>query len=329
MIISFVLLVIGLVLLVKAANWLVDGASSVALKFKISPMVIGLTVVAFGTSAPELLVSITSAMQGSTGIALGNILGSNIANILLILGVSAILYPLAVQRNTIWKEIPMSFLGAVLILVLGIQSVLDTGNFGLLTFSSTSIIGSITFTNGFILLCFFVIFMYYTFGIAKVDADVDEEIKPRSNMLSTVLILGGLVGLALGSKLFVDSAVSIARDLGVSELLIGLTIVSIGTSLPELVTSAVAASKKQGDIIIGNVIGSNIFNIFLILGITALVKPIPLTGQTLIDIIILFVSTLLLFTLLFVYKKGRIARVEGVIMLAAYISYMIYLVVRG
>lgn len=329
MIISIVLLVLGLIVLIKGANWLVDGASAVALKFKISPIVIGLTVVAFGTSSPELLVSITGALSGSTEIALGNILGSNIVNILLILGVSAMIYPLTVNRNTTWKEIPMSFLGALVVLILGLQTLLDQHKFGFQAINSTDVIGSLTFSNGLILLLFFVIFMYYTFGIAKASSDQEPEIKKLTSWQAYLYIVIGLVALGLGSNLFVDNAVSIAQGLGVSELLIGLTIVAVGTSMPELITNIIAAKKRSVDLIIGNIVGSNIFNIFFILGVTALIETIPLTGKNLADILVLFATTLLLFLSLFVFRKRVITRTEGAFMLVSYGVYLTFLIIRG
>lgn len=329
MIISIFLFVIGLIILIKSADVLVSGASSLALRFKINPIVIGLTVVAFGTSAPELVVSVTSALSGNTGVALGNIVGSNIANILLILGISAIITPLVVHKNTVWKEVPMSFLGAVVIVILGIQNILDKTDHTPIILNSQNVIGSLTFSNGLILLSFFIIFLYYTFGIAKVTGEEKPDIKKSPLAKSVIFILLGLSGLVLGSKFFVDSAVSIATMLGVSQTFIGLTVVALGTSLPELVTSVVAALKKQAEIAVGNVVGSNIFNIFFILGITSLTAKIPITGQTFTDIIVLFATTLILFISFFVLKKGTIGRIEGSVMVTLYIGYISFLIIRG
>lgn len=329
MLLSLFLFIAGLLILIKGANWLVDGASSLALRFRISPMVIGLTIVAFGTSSPELVVSVTSALSGNTGIALGNIIGSNIVNILLILGISAIVYPLSVNKNTVWKEIPMSFLGAVVMTILGLQNLLDENKISMSILGSSEIIGSLTFSNGLILLSFFVIFLYYTFGIAKLTGEDQPEIKKTSSLRSGFFIVVGLVALGLGSKLFVDSAVDLAKSFGVSETFIGLTIVAVGTSMPELVTSVVAASKKRVELAVGNIVGSNIFNIFFILGVTALIKTVPLTGQNLADIIVLFLATLILFISLFVIKKHTITRVEGAFMVISYIGYITFLIIRG
>lgn len=325
---SFLLFAAGLLVLVKGANWLVHGSSSLALKLKLSPIVIGLTVVAFGTSSPELVVSLTSAVSGNTSIALGNVVGSNIANILLILGISAILAPLKVKKNTIWKEIPMSFLAAIILTILGLQNLFDTFEIFRLDLGATNQVGEITFSNGLVLLSFFIIFLYYTFGIAKVSAD-EPEVEEKSLWYSIFLIVVGLMALGLGSKLAVDNAIVLARLFGVSDIFIGLTIVAIGTSLPELVTSIVAAIKKQSDVVMGNIIGSNIFNIFFILGSTALVKNVPLTGQNVVDILVLLLTTIFLFISMFVLKSRQLNKIEGALMISAYLLYLYFLIVRG
>lgn len=326
---SLIFIVVGMAILIKSATFLVDGASSLALKLRIAPIVIGLTVVAFGTSAPELLVSMTSAVQGNTNIALGNVVGSNIANILLILGIAAIIYPLKVQKTTIWKEIPMSFLGACVITVLGLQTILDQKMFNGIMLNATQQVGEISLSNGIILLFFFLIFMYYTFGIAKVTGEDTMEMKQFTTKTSILFIIIGLIGLVIGSKVTVDHAVLFARTIGISDTLVGLTIVAVGTSLPELVTSATAALKKNTDIAVGNVVGSNIFNIFFILGLTSLVKTIPLTGQHLVDILVLFGATIFLFISMFIFKRHHISRAEGILMILAYIGYTTFLVIRG
>ena len=325
---QLILFGIGIAILLKGANLLVSGASSIASLLKISPIVIGLTVVAFGTSSPELIVSVTSALSGNTDIALGNIIGSNIANILLILGASAFLCPLVVQKNTVWKEIPMSFLGAIVLSVLALQGIIDRGELFGLDLQSTEIVGSLTASNGLILLAFFVIFLYYTFGISKASAD-EPKVESKKLPVSVGLVILGLVGLTFGSKLLVDSGTIIARLLGVSDTFIGLTMVAIGTSLPELITSLVAASKKQVDIAVGNIVGSNIFNIFFVLGITAIVSPLPLRAQNIADILVLFASTVLLFGSLFVMRRHTIGKIEGALMLLAYVLYIGFLVIRG
>ncbi len=329
MILSIIFFIASLIALIKSADWLVNGASALALRFRISPIVIGLTIVAFGTSSPELVVSVTSALSGSTNIALGNIIGSNIANILLILGISALIYPLSVNKNTVWKEIPMSFLGAVVMAILGIQNILDENKLSMIALHSKDVIGSLTFSNGLVLLLFFIIFLYYTFGIAKITGDIEPEIKKTSLRQSVIFIAIGLLGLTLASKIFVDNAVFLAKGFGVSETFIGLTIVAIGTSLPELMTNIVAAFKKKVELAVGNIVGSNIFNIFFILGITSLVRTIPLTGENLADIFVLFAATLILFSSLFLYRKHVLTRLEGGIMVAMYIGYIAFLIMRG
>lgn len=329
MFVAVILFLVGLGLLIKGAGLLVDGASSIAVRMKIAPIVIGLTIVAFGTSAPELLTSVTSAMKGSTGIALGNVIGSNIMNILLILGISAIIYPLAIKPNTVWKEIPMSFLGAIVLTVLGLQTVIDQQRNGPIFFQGDQIVGEITLSNGIILLTFFIIFLYYTFGIAKVSGENDFEVKKLSGKKSAFFIASGLFGLVFGSTLLVDNAVTIAKFFGVSETLIGLTIVAIGTSAPELVTSVVAATKKQTDIAVGNIIGSNIFNIFFVLGATALFSTVPIVSENLLDIGVLFGATLFIFIAGFIFRKYHISRIEGAIMVTSYCIYLSYIIWRG
>ncbi|RJQ24770.1 sodium:calcium antiporter [Candidatus Parcubacteria bacterium] len=328
MLLPIIFLVLGILILLKGADWLVTGASSVAAVLKISPIVIGLTVVAFGTSSPELIVSVASVLSGNTDIALGNIIGSNIANILLILGASALLTPLVVHKNTVWKEIPMSFLGAIILFLLALEEIIDKGKILNLNLQSTQEIGSISASNGLVLLLFFVIFLYYTFGISKASAE-EPRVKKKKLSSSVGLVVVGLVGLALGSRLLVDNGVMIARFFGVSEVFIGLTLVAVGTSLPELVTSLVAAAKKQVDIAVGNIIGSNIFNIFFVLGITSLIRPLPLREQNVSDILVLFASTALLFGSLFVMKKHTLDRSEGVFMILSYVAYVVFLVIRG
>lgn len=328
MLISFLLFGLGVYILIKGADFLIDGASSIGLRMKITPIVIGLTVVAFGTSAPELLISVLSALNGSTDLALGNIIGSNISNTLLIVGVSATIYPIVLKTNTVWKEIPMSFLAAFVVCVLGVQNLLDSGTIAQIDLASTERIGAITFTNGIILLLFFVIFMYYSFGIAKTTGGDGEEIHELPMNQSILFVLGGLVGLAFGSKLTVDNAIQLAQAFNVSESLIGLTLVALGTSLPELATSINASLKKKNDIAVGNIVGSNIFNVFLILAITALVSPIPLTGQSVFDMLVLLGGTMYLFFSLFIFKKHHLGKFEGMSLLAIYILFTIYIVIR-
>ncbi len=329
MILTIVLVVVGLLILLKGADLLVSGASSLALKLKIAPIVIGLTVVAFGTSAPELVASVTGAMKGTTGLAFGNVVGSNIANILVILGITAMIAPLKVTSNTVWKEIPMSLLGACVLTVLGLQTLLDAGTLSTISLTGLNQVGEISLSNGIILLSFFVIFLYYTFGIAKVSGGEDEDITQLSGIRSGLYILLGVLGLGIGSTLMVDNAVTLAQMFNVSDTLIGLTIIALGTSLPELTTSIKAARKNQSEIAVGNVVGSNIFNIFLILGVTSLIRPIPIVGNNVFDIAVLFASTMFLFITVFLFRKHRIDKWEGLFMVICYLVYLSIIIVRG
>jgi cation:H+ antiporter len=314
---TYILFVIGFFVLIKGASLLVDGSASIAKKLKISSIVIGLTIVAFGTSAPEFIVNIFASINGNTDIAIGNILGSNIANVFLILGIASIIYPLSTKKNTVWKEIPMSLLSALILGVLVNDIRIDNGVFS-----------GLTRIDGVVLLSFFIIFLYYTFGIAKTSGEETEsdEIKDLTYLRSFLYIGIGLVGLVLGGKWIVDGAVKIATMFNISESLIGLTLVAIGTSLPELATSAIAAYKKQPDIAIGNVVGSSIFNIFWILGFSSLIKPLPFSPNSDIDIFMTIFASLLLFIVMFVGKKHTIQRWQGIVMVLIYVAYVVLLI---
>lgn len=326
---EMLLIIPGVYLLMKGADYFVDSASSLSKKLKVSPIVIGLTVVAFGTSAPELSVNILAALNNNTDIAFGNIIGSNIANILLILGVSASLSKLSVHSNTVWKEIPFSLLAAILVLFFSLQTFLDNRNLQI-NFNQNNIIGEITLTHGLVLLSMFIVFLYYTFGIAKSSKDdFKDDIKVMPLPRSILIIVLSLIAIIMGGKFTVDSAVTMAKMFGISEALIGLTIVAVGTSLPELITSIVAAKKGETDLAIGNVIGSNIFNLFLILGITSSVKNIPVSTNGLIDILFLLVITIYTFISLIIFEKHKLGRKEGLSLIAIYIFYTIYLIIRG
>ncbi len=322
MALSIILLLIGFVLLIKGADWMVDGSSSVARKLSISDLVIGLTIVAFGTSAPELIVGILAAINGNTEVAIGNILGSTIANTLLILGVAASITPLMVKKNTVWKEIPLAFLAVFLVAVFTNDVLIDN-------------IGSsfITRSDGIVLLCFFIVFLYYTFGMASDSSDNEPEedtaITEQPWGKSIVLIVVGIVGLAFGGHLVVTEAVSLALLWGVSESLVALTIVAVGTSLPELVTSAVAAKKGNTDIALGNVFGSNIFNIFWILGVTSLIQPLPFDSALNVDVAVAGLAMGGVFLALFVGKRHQLERWQGVLGVVCYFIYIGYLIWRG
>lgn len=313
---TYILFVVGFVLLIKGASWLVDGASSIAKKLNISAIVIGLTIVAFGTSMPELIVNIFATIEGNTEIAIGNVLGSNIANIFLILGISALIHPIVSKENTVWKEIPFSLLAAVLVGFMANDILIDG--------AANSMLSRI---DGLVLISFFIIFLYYTFGIAKVQGDAsDEDIKEFSYFKSILFIMIGLAGLTVGGKWIVDGAVKIAESFHVSQSLIGLTIVAIGTSLPELATSAMAAYKKQSDIAIGNVVGSNIFNIFWILGFSSVLKPLPFNQSSQIDVMMTIFASFVLFVLLMVGKRHVIEKWQGALMIIIYVAYLLFLI---
>ncbi|MBS3945794.1 MAG: calcium/sodium antiporter [Melioribacter sp.] len=313
---TYILFIIGFYILIKGADLLVDGSASIAKKLSISNIVIGLTIVAFGTSAPELIVNIFASVQGNTEIAIGNVLGSNIANILLILGIAAIIYPISAKKNTVLKEIPFSLLAALLVAI--------TANDMLIDGNTTS---AITRIDGLVFIGFFIIFLYYTFSITKSDTDINETpVKELSNTKSLLYILTGLIGLVVGGKWIVDGAVKIAESFNVSQSLIGLTVVAVGTSLPELATSAVAAYKKQTDIAIGNVVGSNIFNVFWILGVSAIIRPLPFNITSNADLFVNILASIILFFAMYVGKKHVLERWQGVILLLFYISYITYLV---
>ncbi|HRH23028.1 MAG TPA: calcium/sodium antiporter [Candidatus Magasanikbacteria bacterium] len=319
MILSIFLLLVGLGILIVGGESLVRGASSIAKRLKVAPIVIGLTIVAFGTSAPELAVNLFSAFQGSTDIAIGNIIGSNIANILLILGICAMMRTIRVQKNTVWKEIPLALLAVLLVFVMAHDRILDGGT-----------TDALTRTDGLALMGIFAIFLYYTFGIAKVSGEADkDEVKLYSTPISTLLIIGGLAGLVFGGKILVDNAIVLAQLAGMSEALIGLTIVAVGTSLPELVTSIIAVRHGQDDLAVGNIVGSNIFNILWILGLTASILPLPISPAGQIDVLVNIGATLLLFFFMFIGTKHRLNRWQGLMFVLIYVGYVGYLVMRG
>jgi cation:H+ antiporter len=319
-VLTYLLFVIGFVLLIKGAYFLVDGASAIARRLKVSDLVIGLTVVAFGTSTPELFVNIIASAKGNTDIAIGNVLGSNIANVFLILGISSLIYPLRVTKGTVWKEIPFSLLAAIVLWFMANDHLIDKNNYS-----------SLTRIDGLILLSFFTIFLYYSYGISGEIEGVEQHVQvaQKSTAKSFFFIGVGLVGLTLGGKWIVDGAVVIAKNFGMSESLIGLTIVAVGTSLPELATSAVAAYRRNVEIAIGNVVGSNIFNIFLVLGISSIIKPLPFQIKNNLDIGVVILSSLLLFLFMFTGKKRSLDRWEGAVFLVLYAVYIIFLIFKG
>lgn len=319
MLVDIIILIIGLTLLILGANWLVDGASSIAAKLGISAFTIGLTVVAFGTSMPEFVVNIMASHTGNSGLAIGNIVGSNTFNILLVVGLAALIKPLNLHSSTIRIEVPFSLLAAVVLFILANDMLIDNSSQSILSVS-----------DGLILLSFLSVFLFYTFISAKSNAHPSvEDIKVRKTYVTILMVLGGIVGLYFGGKLIDDSSVSIAKSLGVSDALIGLTIVAIGTSLPELVTSVVAAYKGNSDIAIGNVLGSNILNVFLILGFSSIIRPLPFYPSANIDILVTCLASILLFTFALAGSGRRIDRKEGGLFVAIYIGYIVYLVVNA
>jgi len=313
----YIFFIIGLIFLIKGADLLVDGASAIARRFNVSDLVIGLTVVAFGTSTPELFVNVIASLKGNTDIAIGNVVGSNIANVFLILGISSIIYPLAVTKGTVWKEIPFSLLAAIVLFVVANDQLLDGSQ-----------VSDLTRIDGLVFLSFFIIFIYYTFSIAERIEGMEAHLPAKHYgwLRSSLYIILGLAGLTLGGKWIVDGAIALATKFGMSESLVGLTIVAVGTSLPELATSAVAAYKRNVEIAIGNVVGSNIFNIFFVLGISAIIKPLPFEMINNRDIGVVIFSSLLLFLFMFTGKKRSLDRWEGLIFLACYTVFVAYLV---
>jgi cation:H+ antiporter len=317
MIFTSLLLILGLTLLLKGGDWLVDGASTLARKYRISELAIGLTIVAFGTSAPELVVNVLASVDGHADIAFGNVIGSNNFNLLLILGLSGLIAPIAVGAGTVWKEIPMSLIAAVALLLLANDQL-----FG----ESALVLSRI---DGVILLALFALFLFYIYRNMRTEPQPDESTKKQHSLIKTILsIFGGLAGLILGGRLVVDSSIEIARFFQLSEKIIGLTIVAAGTSLPELVTSLIAVKKKNNDLAVGNILGSNIFNIFLILGISATIRPMPFSTAFNTDITILLVGTGALFVAMFTGVRKKLDRWEAALFVAFFTGYMIYLVLQ-
>ena len=319
---NYVLLIVGLVLILGGANYLTDGAAAIARKFGLSDLIVGLTIVAFGTSAPELTISIMSAVEGNTGMAIGNVVGSNIFNTLLIIGAVALARPIHIGKGIMINEIPLVILASVAILAMGCSPWLD------------GTAPEISRVNGILLLLFFIIFMRYIFSQAQESkheqSGQSAGAKPQPGMwLSAIMVVGGLAALIYGGDLFVDKASAIARSWGVSDAIIGLTIVAAGTSLPELATSLVAAVKGNSGIAVGNVIGSNIFNIFLVLGCAAAVRTLPFGGISMLDLGVLTGSALLFWFFGWFFKTRTITRIEGAIMALCYMLYLTVLVMQA
>ncbi|MCT4605836.1 MAG: calcium/sodium antiporter [Marinisporobacter sp.] len=311
----YILLVIGFILLIKGADYFVEGAVYIAKLLKISPMLIGLTIVAFGTSSPEAAVSIRAAMKGMGGIALGNAIGSNLFNISVVVGITAIVNPLKVERETVRKEIPFTFLSSILLLLL----MMDIKLQGFYK-------NQLTRGDGLVLLSFFIIFMYYLFEVARNNREknIEEDAVNISMGKKLFFTLGGFVAILVGGELVVRSSTKIATDFGISETLVGLTIAAIGTSLPEMITCITAAAKKHSDLAVGNIVGSNIFNILFVLGTSSIVSPISVEEKLFVDVLFMIGYT----SILFIFSKThhQITRMEGSILFLSYIVYMVYII---
>lgn len=314
MILSIVCFVVGIVLVIFGADWLTKGASDLARRLKMSELMIGLTIVAVGTSLPELVISVSSALSGNSGISLGNVLGSNIFNGMLILGVTAMITPIAFSGKMLSREIPFNLLASIVILLV----------------SGSMLVGGapgeyITRYGGMLLLCFCAVFVRYTFSL-KGGEEEEAAQQPMSVGKILLFIVGGLAALVFGGKMFVSGASDIARGFGLSEALIGITIVSAGSSLPELAVSVNAARKGNVGIALGNVLGSNILNVFFILGCSATISPISLAGFSPVDYYVLLASSLFIYLFCAFFGKNKITRIEGSLLVAGYVAYIVYLI---
>ena len=315
--ISILLLLVGLALVVFGADYLVDGASGIARRFGLSEFVIGLTIVGMGTSAPEMVVSFIGAAQGNADIAMGNVVGSNIFNTLLILGITAIILPMGITKANKKRDIPVNILITVLLILLGLEKTI----FGFGTDGLSQIDG------GILLLCF-LLYMWSSFRQQESLPEESAPAKERPLWLAALFILGGLAGLIFGGRLFVNSATDIAQRLGVSDKFIAITILAGGTSMPELATCVAAAVKKKGQLALGNIIGSNVFNILLILGGSALIHPLSFTGIGYVDLGALLASAVALFTCCYVGKRDLLDRLDGVLFLLIWAAYMAWLIIQ-
>jgi len=314
MTIQILILLAGLLLILLGANWLVDGSSSIAKKFGISEFVIGLTIVGIGTSTPEMVVSFLSSFQGKADMAIGNVVGSNIFNTLMILGATALIAPLTITKGNLKKDIPLNIAVTILLIILGM-------NFTIFGYGTDNL----SRIDGVVLLAIFAWYLWTSFKGDSPDEE-DDSIKTRNGLISTLMIAGGLAGLVIGGRLFVNSATEIARMFGVSDKFIAITVMAAGTSMPELATCVVAAFKGRGQLALGNILGSNISNILLILGGAALINPLSFSGMTYIDLGILLFSGIFILLSAYLFRKKQLDRVEGAILLIAEICYMWYLI---
>jgi cation:H+ antiporter len=310
---EYFLFILGFIILIKCVNYLVDGSSLLAKRSGISPLIIGLTIVAIGTSLPELVISLFSILKGNTEFVFGTILGSNISNILLIIGLSAIVFPVVFNKSIINNEIPLGLFASVLLFILAFGSP-----------------GYISRIDGIIMLAIFAFFVYYIYKIRKKDKKKTKvKIKQYNDFLIALMIIGGLIGLFIGGKLIVDNALLIANNFGISDFLISATIIAIGTSLPELATALVAIFKKKVDLAIGTIAGSNIINIFLILGLTSVISPIRIPIFAGFDMIYLIFASLILLAFIFLGKNYKLTKISGFFLLLFYILYLIIIIFRG
>ncbi|WP_419749364.1 calcium/sodium antiporter [Terrisporobacter petrolearius] len=314
---TYIILLIGFLLLIKGADFFVEGSSSIANKFNIPSLIIGLTIVAFGTSAPEAAVSITAAMRGQNEMAIANVVGSNIFNILFVVGVTAMIKPIYVQKSTILKEFPFLLLSSIVLAILAYDIWFQGYNENILTRA-----------DGLIFIALFIIFIYYLIDMAinSNDETSEENYKVMPLSKSILLSIGGLLGIIIGGNFVVNSASDIAMSLGMSENLVGLTIVAIGTSLPELATSIVAAKKGESDIAIGNAVGSNIFNILFVLGVSSCISNVPVQAEAFTDMFVMIVSTIIVYVL--AISNRKINKVEGMIISLLYIAYFVFIIYR-
>ena len=312
-VINIALLALGFLLLAKGADWFVDVASGIATKLKIPQIVIGLTIVAMGTSAPEAAVSISSAIKGNADITIGNVVGSNILNVLIILGVSSVIAVLAVQKSTTWVDVPVTIGATVILLLMGLD-------------------GTISLPDGIVMLLCFIAYLAYLFIMTKKNPPKEDAPAVNTNkkhflLKAIVMTVGGLVAIVWGSDLSVDGATALAKLFGVSERVIGLTIIALGTSLPELFTSVAAAIKKNSDIAVGNIVGSNIFNILIVVGVSSVITPVPFDKPFIIDTVVALVAMVLLLVFCIAFKK--LNRFAGIVMLLCYAGYFVYLLLSG
>lgn len=314
---TYIILLIGFLLLIKGADFFVEGSSSIAKKFNIPSLIIGLTIVAFGTSAPEAAVSITAAIRGQNEMAIANVVGSNIFNILFVVGVTAMIKPIYVQKSTILKEFPFLLLSSIVLAILAYDVWFQGYNQNILTRA-----------DGLIFIALFIIFIYYLIDMAinSNDETSEENYKVMPLSKSILLSIGGLLGIIIGGNFVVNSASDIAMSLGMSENLVGLTIVAIGTSLPELATSIVAAKKGESDIAIGNAVGSNIFNILFVLGVSSCISNVPVQAEAFTDMFVMIVSTIIVYVL--AISNRKINKVEGMIISLLYIAYFVFIIYR-